>query len=394
MNIIAEKLGMDPVELRLKNLLKEGDVNVIGEEMISVGNRECLEKVAKAIEWGKPSEQPVRGPWRRGKGIAVANKYSLGPTASSAVVRVLPDGVVEVRTQATELGQGCHTILAQIAAEELKVPVEKVRMVTCDTQTTPFGPGAWSSRQTYSDGNAVRLASMDAKRELLRLAAKKLDSTPESLDYEDGRILVKGTTRSIPLIDLYTDHLWNTKFLEDVGEIIGRATFHQRIVPMDDDGHSPRSCSFYIHNAQAVEAEVNVETGQARVLKYASAADCGRAINPVNVQQQIEGGMSMGIGTTLLEEMVIKDGKVVNTDYLDYKLPTSLDHPTVGNMIPIVVEAPHREGPYGAKGVGEGTLIAAAPAISGAIYNAVGVRVHELPITAEKIFMALKAGRR
>lgn len=394
MDELAEKLGMDPVEFRLKNLLHEGDANVIGEKMVSVGSEECLEKVAKAIGWGQAPERPSDGPWRRGKGVAVSNKYSAAPTASSAVVRLLPDNTVEVRFQATEIGQGSHMVLAQIAAEELKVPLEKVRITACDTLTTPFGAGAWSSRQTYNEGNAVRLACKEAKKELLRVAAKKFNVPPESLEFENGELHVRGTTQVMDLGELYTDHIWNIKFLEDVGEITGRATSYQRTVPMDENGHSPRSCSFYMHNAHAVEVEVNVETGQTRVLKYASAADCGKAVNPINVEQQIEGGISMGIGMTLFEELVMKDGRVINSDYLDYKLPTSLDHPAVDNMISIVVEAAHPEGPYGAKGVGEVTLVAASPAIANAIYNAVGLRVRDLPLNSEKIFKGLRAESR
>ncbi len=391
MDMIAEKLRIDPVELRMMNLLEEGDVNVMGQRMHSVGAKECLSKAAEAIEWEKQAE--IGGVWRYGKGIALGNKFSLTFTASEAAVKVHGDETIEVRTMATEIGQGAHTVLAQIAAEEFGVSIDKVKISHGDTSYIPFAHGAFSSRQTFNDGNAVRLACLDAKRQLFEQAAKKLEAVPQELETKEGRIYVKDEpSKAIRIRELFTAALWwPPGFIEKSGEILGKATWYSRGYPMDPEtGQSERSANFWIYNSQAAEVEVNMETGEVRVLKHVSVGDCGKVVNPLGAESQIRGGMHMAQGNVLCEEMIFDNGKVLNPRFVDCKMPTALDLPRLDNNIAILVEVPHNEGPYGAKGLGEGTLTAGAPAIANAIHNAIGIRFKDLPITPSKILRAIK----
>ncbi|MFH0814023.1 MAG: xanthine dehydrogenase family protein molybdopterin-binding subunit [Pseudomonadota bacterium] len=392
MDMIAEKLSLDPVEFRMKNALKEGETNILGEMMQSVGAIECLKKVSDAIEWGKKTEG--EGAWKTGKGIALGNKYSLAPTASQAAVKVHHDGTIEIRTMATELGQGSHTVLAQIAAEVLDVPVENIKVLFGDTEISPFGHGAFSSRQTFNDGNAVRLACLNVKKQILEKAAKILNVNPDDLETKGGNILVTGSPQvALTIKDLFTPAaLSGIPFVDEGGEFIGKATWYTTAIPIDPKTYqSKKATAFYAYNAQAVEVAVNIETGQVKILKHVSAADVGRAINPTTVEGQIEGGMHMGLGSTLMEKVIFKEGKVFNPLFTNYEFPTVIEKPDVTESI--IVEANHPEGPFGAKGVGEATLTAGAPSIANAIYDAIGVRFKELPITPEKILEALQKKR-
>ncbi|MFC1904886.1 xanthine dehydrogenase family protein molybdopterin-binding subunit [Chloroflexota bacterium] len=401
MDMIAEKLGIDPVEIRKKNLLREGDENASGEITHSIATRECLEKMAEFIEWGKKPEEDG-GPWKRGKGIAVGNKYSLTGAGHCAIVKVHPDATIEVRTGAVEIGQGSDTILAQIAAEEFGVTVKSVVVVSGDTAFTPYDPGQTSSRTTYSTGNAVRLACQDAKRQMFEIASERLKVPVDDLETREGEVLVKGGSRAIAISQLFgTAGTWSGGFLESGAELLGKATWLQHYTPDLADHETgqldlalavkgERLVSFYIHGAQAVEVAVNVETGQVKVLKMGSAFDMGQPINPKSCEGQMEGGLGMGIGGALYEEMVMEGGVAVNPTFVDYKIPTIMEVPTGEAVQSMIVPAPHKDGPYGAKGVGEGSLIPTAPAIGNAIYNAVGVRIKDLPITREKVLAALR----
>jgi CO/xanthine dehydrogenase Mo-binding subunit len=393
LDIVAEKLGIDPLEIRLKNALEEGDENVTGEKMHSVGFKQALQKVAEAIEWDQKPPS-TSGAWRRGKGIAGGNKYSFA-SASAAFIKICEDETLEIRTSCPEVGQGAHTILSQIAAEEFAIPLKDIRVTMGDTDITPYDLGAASSRETYHMGNAVRLACEDAKRQIFELAADRLEARAEDLDIRDWKVYVKGSPeRVISVSELYQPMPLGGKTIEKIGEIIGKYSFSQHWDPLDPDtGQLPpggRAVAFYIHGAQAAEVEVNIETGQVRIIRFYSALDMGRAVNPLNVEGQIEGGIGMGIGSALYEQMVLDKGIVLNPNFADYKIPTAAELPLNLYTKAIIVEAPHRDGPFGAKGIGEGVLVPSAPAIANAIYNAVGVRIKDIPITPEKVFKALK----
>ncbi len=380
MDLLAEGIGMDPVEFRLKNALEEGSLSATGQILHSVGIKECIRKVAEAIEWGKRTGK------HRGKGIGVMHKMTMTPSSSSAFVKLNEDGTMEVLSSTVDMGQGSNTVLAQVAAEELGVDLKNVKVVSPDTDVTPFDHGTSSSRSTFHLGNVVRQAAGDAKRQLLEAAAEVLEANPEDLEAKNGLVFAKGSPEkniSISSLSMGGSYLGKGK------PITGRGAFNvpdaTALDPETGQGANP--AVFWMYAAQAAEVEVDEETGKVKVLRIASAHDVGKAINPSACEQQIEGALATGIGTTLMEEIKIDRGKTLNPNFVDYKVPTSLDMP---EMIPILVEATHERGPYGAKGLGEPALAPTAPAIANAIYDAVRVRIKDLPITPDKVLKALR----
>lgn len=405
MDMLAEKLGIDAVELRKKNLLKEGDVNSNGEIVHSIGARECLEKIAEYLEWDKKPKKE-EGPWRKGKGLALGNKYSVAPSSAMAIVKLWEDGLVEVRHSADEMGQGVNTAMAQIAAEELGTTADKVKVVWGDTASTPYFPqGSTSQRTTYQLGNAVWLACQDAKRQIFELAAKKLKASPDDLKLKDGKVYVKSApSKSINVTDIFTADRpifpgQHGDYVEKYGEILGRGMWIQRYAPEDPDTgqidpilaqKGLRLVSFYGHAAQGAEVAVNMETGEVKILKLGGASDMGFPINPKMCEQQMESGLAMGVGSALWEEVKMDKGKVLNPNLKDYKIATATNMPKNENFKCFMAPAPHKDGPYGAKGTGETQMTPSAAVIGNAIYNAVGVRMKDLPITRENVLKALK----
>jgi len=392
MDMLAEALNIDPLEFRLMNCLDEGELNAFQEKMHSVGAKECLQAAARDIEWGKKTK--AKEPHlKRGKGIALGNKYSLVPTASACFIKVHPDGLVELRTSTVELGQGSNTIFSQMVSEEFKVPVSMVRVLNPDTDITPFDLGTASSRSTFNMGNAIRKACKDAKRQLFELAAKELGVAENVLETADSRVFVKNSPeKSLHIRDLFIPMVIGGYTLKEGAEILGKATYYlPGVMPDPETGASERPASFYMFVAQAAEVEVDTQTGKIRVTKMVTANDCGKAMNPTMVEGQQDGGvLSMGIGSALLEEVITDNGVMLNPQFADYKIPTTLDCPDCDNYKSAIIETAHREGPWGAKGVGEGTMVSSAPAIANAIYDAIGIRFHEIPITPEKVLRALK----
>ncbi len=390
MDILAEKLGIDPLEIRKKNILKEGDEDALGMITHSIGAEACLEKVGEWIGWNKPVSNE-KGPWKKGKGLAVGNKNTMGASPSVVNVKVCPDSIIELRHSAGELGQGCDTVITQIAAEEFNTPVNKVRTIARDTAVTPFDRGAVSSRTTFHIGNAALLACRDAKRQIFEMVADRIGVTPEDLEIRDGVVYVKAenssVTRSVEISELFTP----LGILGKGGEIIGSGTYVGPYEVEDPEtAQSRRPLAFYNHGANAVEVEVNVETGEVRVLKIAGCFDMGQPINPKLCEIQIEGGAVQSIGSALYEKVVLENGVVVNPNFVDYKMPTFMESPSMNNMKSMLAGVPHSEGPFGAKGLGEATMIPGVPAIGNAIYNAIGVRIYDMPITREMILEGIK----
>jgi CO/xanthine dehydrogenase Mo-binding subunit len=393
MDIDAEKIGMDKFEFRNKNLLDEGEKNVMGETMQAVGAKQCLSAVKDALSRYRFEKFEVNGgPWKIGKGIAVGNKYSLAPSVSAAIVKVHHDQTIEVRTSTVEIGQGAFTTFAQIASEEFKIPIDKIKIVGCDTAITPYDHGVISSRSTYNVGNAVRLACQDAKRQLFEIAAKKLGTSPMKLDIMEGRIFEKDSpNRHITITDCFEVLNQVGYFLPVGGEILGKATWYTRAQGTDTEtgqALGDRVSAFYSFSAQAAIVGVNTETGQVKLIHFINACDVGRAINPQGVVSQIEGGSAMGLSGSMFEELVFENGKPINSDFLNYKLITAKEMPTIES---IIIESNRKDGPYGAKGVGEVTLIVSGPAVANAIYDAVKVRVKDYPLVPEKILRQLRA---
>lgn len=378
--IIARALKMDPLELRRKNLLDEGGEHITGEHVYSLAMHECLDQVAAAVEWGKRSE-PANKSLARGKGLACLIKATLTPSVSSAVVRLNEDGSATVYVGTTDIGQGSDTVMAQIASEELDIPLEQVHVVHSDTDTTPYDLTTSSSRSTFHMGRAVQLAAQDIWKQVACLAARVFHVSAEEIICENQKIKPRGSDDS--------GLSYNALLLKHFGikgiNLIGKGLV--KTETRRPDGQ-PQTTAFWFAGAAAAEVEVDRETGQVRVVRYATSSDVGRALNPFFCEQQLRGGAIMGIGQALMEQMVYQDGLLINPNFLDYNLPRFLDMPE--EIIPILVERPHPEGPFGAKGLGENALIPAPPAIANAVEDAVGVRITDLPITPERVLMALQ----
>ncbi|ATW27147.1 xanthine dehydrogenase family protein molybdopterin-binding subunit [Candidatus Formimonas warabiya] len=384
METIAHQLGIDPLEFRLRNILQEGDENQTGQKVHSVGLKECLEKAAAAIEWGKPSPKSgENGSIRRGKGIACIHKATGAPSSSSAIVRVNEDGTVGLLMSTIEQGQGSNTILAQMVAEELGVPTNAVAVSQPDTDYTPFDSSTTSSRSTFHMGNAIRLACADILEQLKRITAETFQVTMEEVESKNGKAWVREKPDQV----LNLKQAIGKYFGARGGTLIGRASYRPDVIAMDQDAQSPKAVPYYMYAAQAAEVEVDIETGKVKVLRLSAAHDVGQAINPVTCLQQIEGALGMGLGGALTEEVKVDAGITRNPNFHDYKIPTALDMPL---FIPMIVEVPHRDGPYGAKGVGEPGLAPTAPAIANAVYDAVGVAYNDLPLNPERVLRGIK----
>jgi 4-hydroxybenzoyl-CoA reductase alpha subunit len=383
-DMLAHELGMDPMEFRLKNANQPGDVTGQGVKITSCGLSECIEKAAEGIGW-----QEKRGK-QRSRGVGMAAQLHVGGGARiypsdgcGTTIKVDDYGKVTVITGSSDMGQGSETVIAQIVAEEMGVPVGNITVVNTDTDLTPWDVGAHASRTTFIAGNSARLAAADAKRQILEAAAQAYKQQVENLDMRDGQIFVKGEPEEgIP----YAKTVRAQHFRPGGDLVLARGWYEPPTEKQDKEFRGNISAA-YAFAAQAAEVEVDTETGEVKVLKIAAAHDVGRAINPMAVEGQIEGGVSMGLGYGLSEELVLEKGKLLNPNFADYALPTALDMPPID---PLIVETIDSEGPFGAKGMAEPANNPTAPAIANAIYDAVGVRIKDLPITAEKVLKALK----
>ncbi|HHU31837.1 MAG: xanthine dehydrogenase family protein molybdopterin-binding subunit [Zhaonellaceae bacterium] len=324
---------------------------------------------------------------KRGIGIGCTfygTGYGNGfPDISTAFVEIHDDGSVLILTGAVDCGQGSTTVLTQIAAEELGIPTDMVTITCADTGCTPDSGTTAATRQTYTTGNAIRLACQKAKKTLLEWAAKELGTnTIEGLVIAEGKIMVKGhPQKSIT----FKEACAKARFAGN--RLIGEASFttHATQVNMEDGQGAPYWP--YAFGTQIAEVEVDTETGKVEVLRIVAAQDVGKAINPQSVEGQIEGGVAQGLGWSLLEEVKLSSGNITNPAFSSYLIPTVLDMPEIETYI---IESHEPTGPYGAKGVGEPAMLSAAPAILNAIHDAIGVRINDLPATPEKILEALQ----
>ncbi|MDP6178952.1 MAG: molybdopterin-dependent oxidoreductase [Desulfatiglandales bacterium] len=378
MDIIAKKLGIDPVELRLKNYRGLGEIDPLtGDKIQSDGMKECLREGAKKISWKEKRSKKIAGETKkRGLGMSCLAHGSGGrfdiPDPTSATVMFNSDGSVNLVTAAIDDGQGLKTVFTQIAAEELGIDLEQISVSESDTDLTPFDSGTHGSRQTYAGGNIVRNAAAEAKDSLLTLVSRHLNVKKEDLKMKDGVVYdVKEPNNKIHVGDFLTGLLFED--LSTGKQIQGFAT-----------GVAPGSPPVFAGNF--AEVEVDIETGQVSVLRLIGAFDVGRAMNPAHVEGQITGGEIMGIGYALTEGLVIRDGKICNNNFTDYRILRACDAPAIDA---IIVESHEPTAAFGAKGVGEITNVGTASAIANAIFDAVGIRVTELPITQEKVFGGL-----
>jgi CO/xanthine dehydrogenase Mo-binding subunit len=388
MDDIARRTGMDPLELRLKHLVKEGDIFVTGEKLVSVGVTDCLQRVAEAISWQGKAEQAPKATGAnivRGKGLAVTIKSTTTPTTSSAHVRLNADGSAVLLTSSVEMGQGALTSLAQIVGEELGLPMERVSVSFPDTDVTPYDKSTSSSRTTFHMGQAAQKAARDIRNQLLEVGARKFEAHIDDLELRDGALQVIG----VPEKRLTISELFKAKFGSSVGSLFGGHCFHTE-GGLDPKTGKGKAAAFWFFSACGAEVEVDIETGKVRVVRAATAVDAGKAIHPRQCGLQNEGSFLSGMGSVLFEEMVYDNGQPINSNFLEYMLPSLEDHPQ--EFISLLVETPHPEGPFGAKGVGEAALPPVAPAIGNAVANALGgSRIRDLPIKPDKVVAALRA---
>lgn len=389
---VAKEIGMDPIEIRRVNGLAPGKSTGTGEIMKSCGFLEALDQVAEAIQYDKPCDPPS-GPHKvRGKGIAGGWKSPSQPTnaGSAAIIRMNEDGTFFLMTSGHDIGQGSDTALTQIAAEVLCCDPSKFTIRTGDTDHTPYEWQTVASRITYCAGNAIKLAAEDLKEKLLDLAQIKLGYIKRELYLEDGWIINRNHPESrMPMSDLALGLAF-----EDGsgygGPAIGVGTFTlPNIINYDPaTGYSPKPAAFWTTAVAGAEVEVDTETGIIEVKKMVESCDPGHIVNPELYKAQVEGGMMQALGTVLFEELKLKDGKVLNKSFVDYKIPTIDNAPET--FIAMGVEHPEETGPYGARGIGEPAMVPGAPAIANAIYNATGCRFTEMPITPERMLKALQ----
>jgi CO/xanthine dehydrogenase Mo-binding subunit len=380
MDIIADALGIDPLELRLRNIVHEGDEGPTGQVLNAVGLEECLRRAADAIGWRDRRPGPGRG-----KGLAIGWWTTTGGS-SGVYVKINPDGTVALNTGAVEIGTAALTGAAQVLAEVLGVDLADITVVSGDTFSTPFDFGAQGSRTAFAVGNACRAAAAELQRKLFALAAAQLGAPEEALVLRDKHVVGPGGRMSLAELARQSQVAG--------GGMIAHGTFIAPATAYDTkrvEGHvypAFHSPSFHAH---AVDLSVDAETGEVTIHKYVVAQDVGFALNPTYIEGQIEGGVAQGLGQTLSEEIVYRDGRVQNANLTDYKMPTTLDVPRVES---ILVEHPGRVGPFGAKGVGEPPNVEPPAAVANAIAAAVGARITSLPITAEKIVLGSHAGAR
>lgn len=420
---MALQLGLDPVQVRLRNCLKDGQETLTGMIMHPTGLSQCIQKAAEAIGWTSPPAPPLAGEGsrtppslagkgagglddsaekgagelgasghkRRGKGLAAMWKAPAMPPnpGSSAVVRLNEDGTATVSIGGVDLGQGALTAMAQLAAEGLGIKIEDVRVNTVDTDYSPYEWQTVASRLTWSMGNAVLMAAEDAKHKILQTVAEAWGEDVNDLDIIDGEVVSYKSEESVPLKDIVVYGMQRPDGTWIGGPVVGQGRFMpEYVTPLDPEtGQGPRAVVHFTTGCQAVEVEVDDETGQVQVLKIVSAYDVGRAINPEMVRTQMEGGAVQGMSTALLEGLILQEGVPKNPNFTDYRIATAVDAPLETENI--IVEVPQDDGPFGARGIGEHPMIPTAPAIANAVYNAVGVRIDSLPITAEKVWRAL-----
>ena len=374
MDVAADRLGRDPVDLRRQNLLAHGEEFAPGDTPIDGKLEESLGRAATAIRW---TTQRDAGSAR---GVAAMLKASVAPSVSEAIVRLHADGSVTVLASTVEMGQGARTMLAQVAAEVLAVPVARVTVATPDTAITPYDQTTSSSRSTVMTGRAVMEAAEDVREQLFRVAAGRFGAAARDLVLEDGAV-VAGDQR-LPYPEVLA-----LRFGMSGGELIGRGVVAPGRTAAPLGGSTP----FWEMAVGAAEVSLDEETGAVRVERYVSVADVGRAINPLVLEGQDEGAVVQGLGHTLLEEMVYEEGHLLNGTLLIYRVPRAEDVPPALECR--FVENADGSGPFGAKGAGEGSLIPVSPAVANALARLTGLRLRELPLTPERVWRALRARR-
>lgn len=387
LDMIAKELSLDPVELRLKNIIYAGYNHPAKKRISSCGLSEALSGVAASLLW---RERKGKLPEGQGIGLACSNFLS-GPktfphAGGGIVLEINMDGGVNILSGAADIGQGTDTVLSQIVAEELGVKMEDTHIISADTAITPFDMGTFGSGVTLRVGNAAIKAARDAKKQMLEVISLQLEAPPEKIKFSGGKVYVQGNTE--PAMT-FKEALKAYHYAGKPMPLVGRGFYEPECSAVGDtvsgEGPDTPAYSFY---CQGAEVKVDKETGKVEVLKLVTAVDCGLAINPLNIEGQAHGSMAGGLGMALYEDLPSKDGSYLSDSLLDYLIPTSMDIPQ--HMDSILIETRDPYGPLGAKEAGEGMLVGVSPAIANAIYDAVGLHIIDLPLSADKICNILK----
>lgn len=392
-DMLSDDIGMDPADFRLKNASRTGDTTPHKWYLGSCGLTETIEKSAEKAEWYSKRRllpQKRSGDLAYGIGMACCLHVSGNRTflpffdGASAYVRIDEEGLVIVQVGEPDIGQGSKTTFAQIAAHEMGIPIEWVNVAAVDTDISPHGLGTFGDRSTTLTGNAVRRAAIQAREVLLDCAARKLGKSPSSLRIEGGRIASQDGSALME----FREAAELASYEAAGGTVMSQGRFLPENVSMVDPQTKEGNISCaYPFVAQVAEVEVNVKSGKIRVLSLTAAHDLGKTINPLLAEGQVHGAVAQGIGFALMEEMVVKDGRVTNPDFKRYRVPRAKDIPPIRT---IFVESNDPNGPYGAKGLAEPALTPIAPAISNAVYHAIGIRLTELPMRSATIREMLK----
>jgi xanthine dehydrogenase molybdenum-binding subunit len=401
---LAEKLGMDPLELRLKNAQEPGETTGQGMVLGTCGLKECLQTAAQSAGWKEKRQSPKTqkahaatgngsAPGRLVRGVGMASLFHVGGGAKiypsdgcGTILKIDDFGGIMVLTGSSEIGQGSETVIAQIVAEELGLPLANVRVVNNDTELTPWDVGVHASRTTFIAGNSALKTAREARRKLLEAAGARLKRDPVDLDLAGGKITDRATGEPLESIGKIIRALhFGAK-----SELVMTTGFYEPPSTPPDEKHMGDISACYAFGTHVAEVEVDLDTGVVKVLRLAAAHDVGRVINRLGIEGQVEGGIAQGLGYCLTEEVKVGDGKILNPTFTDYKIPTTTDLPELNISF---VETNDPSGPYGAKGIGESPLIPVAPAIANAVFNATGVRMTELPLTPENVLKKLKEAR-
>ncbi len=384
---IANKIGIDPKEIRLRNATQKGDITAHGWVIDSCGLNETINVATKKSDWDnlRGQEQNKSRGIGMACGIHVSGNCAIAPEGDFAVARiqVCEDGSLRLATSEGDIGQGANTIFTQMIAEELDVPINKIFVQQLDTDLTAIGVGAVASRVTVLCGNAVQMAAIETRNLLKEIAARVWKCEHQNIKLHFGKLIDMKTESEM---DFGTAAQYYSN-LNEGKRLIVQKTFRPKGVMVPDKtkyGNISLAYSFATHVA---EVEVDIETGAVKVLKLIGVHDVGRAINPMAIEGQVEGGMIMGMGYALGEELVFDEGRSIKTNFSDYLIPTSMDIPQIQSFI---VESIDPNGPYGAKSVGELSMVPTAAAIANGIYDAVGIRITRLPITPERLFKSLQ----
>ncbi|MFZ5464496.1 MAG: xanthine dehydrogenase family protein molybdopterin-binding subunit [Pseudomonadota bacterium] len=397
MDMLAEAIGMDPLEFRLKNAQDPGEVTPQGMHFKSCGFKDCLTTAARASDYSAKrrryqAEQARPGRFKRGIGMAsmlhVGGGAKIYPSDGCGTILKMDDfGAVTLLTGASEIGQGSETVLAQLVCEELGVPLSAVRVINNDTEITPWDVGVHASRTTFIAGNSAIGAARKARAKILAAAAGVAQMAPEELDLRAGHIVEARTGKMV----MSLPKLLRQLHFNDKAELVMTSFYYEPPSKHQDKQFKGDVSAAYAWATQVVEVEVDTDTGIVRLLKVTGAHDVGRVLNRLGIEGQIEGGIVMGQGYALTEELMVENGVVKNPAFRDYKLVTA---PEIPEMEVHFIETMDGEGPQGAKGVGEAPAICIAAATANAICNATGVRIFELPFTPEKVYRALHAARK